>query len=66
MSPTNSAVPCPSCASTDSVPIVYGLLDFETFLQSPGIIPGGCCVQPEDRECRQCATRFCGDGTVGD
>ena len=59
---SSSSAPCPSCGSTDVAPIVYGLMDHETFLENPGIVPGGCCVFPEDRHCRACRTRFRSDG----
>lgn len=59
-------MPCPLCGSTDAAPIVYGLMDFETYMAQPGVVPGGCCVEPEDRQCRGCNTRFRSDGVASD
>lgn len=57
---TSSA--CPSCGSIDASPIVYGLMDWETYQANPDIVPGGCCVSPEDRRCRACGTNYRSDG----
>jgi hypothetical protein len=59
MTPTPTTFPpCPACASTDAVEIVYGYPSFELVeAERRGeIVLGGCLIGPEspDYECRGC------------
>ena len=59
MTPTPTTLPpCPACASTEAVRVVYGYPSFdlgEAELRGE-IVLGGCLVDPEspDYECRGC------------
>ena len=50
--------PCPSCGSTDAVPVAYGYPSWEmSEAEIRGeVVLGGCMVGPEspDYECREC------------
>lgn len=50
------AKPCPYCGSTDTSPIVYGLITEP----DPRFVPGGCCVEDGQpmRHCNDCERGF--------
>ena len=52
--------PCPSCGSTDAVPIIYGYPDTELSMAALNgeVALGGCMWGPEspDYECRDCGS----------
>lgn len=60
LTPKRRSIRCPNCSSTNTVKILYGMIDLDDDLQkkleSGKVVLGGCCVGFDDptRHCNEC------------